>query len=305
MNYAGMSDSNAKVDGYSQITICIDSSQSELFTDFLTTELPAGFQEIDSKDASLAKLRFYLDESLVDSFRARAEEFVQERFSESCPEFEVEFVANIDWQEKFRRETKAVIVADTVLVRPTWVERESVDAPDVKIDIVIDPKMAFGVGSHETTQLAMCALKDAVKPGQRVADIGCGSLILSILAAKLGASYVKAVDNDPVAIVNGKENQRLNNVSDTVEISCGSTDSYSSEHGTYNIVVANIISKILLELLDDLLKIVKSDGMLILSGIMQFDAQEIESALRARGVMSWSQSQQGAWVCYCCSPSRK
>ncbi len=289
--------------GQAQITVSIDVSHSELVTDFITEAIPAGFQEIDTTDSQTRVLRFYLSESSVDSFRIAWRRFYQSAFSLPAPALEIDFVSDIDWQERFRRETKAVIVADSILVRPTWVERESVNVTGVTIDIVIDPKMAFGVGSHETTQLAMCALKNNVREGQRVADIGCGSSILSILAVKLGAAYVKAIDNDPVAIENSNENLRLNQVGDKVEIALGSMDVISEENGSYDVVVANIIIHKLLNLLADLVKLVKSNGTLILSGVMERDAQIFETAMRELGVTTWQQSRQGEWVCYVCSPT--
>jgi ribosomal protein L11 methyltransferase len=285
--------------GHSQITVTIAKSEYDLVNNFLVEHLSEGFQELDC-DGSQVTLRFYSAESAVDQFREAWNSFYQNTFSAPAPEFAIEFIQEIDWQERFRRETKAVIIADSILVRPTWVERESVQAPSITTDIVIDPKMAFGVGSHETTKLAMCALKDTLKPGMRVADIGCGSLILSILAAKLGASYVKAVDNDPVAIENSRENCRLNGVSESVVIALSSTDVFSSEKGSYDIVVANIISKILLELLGDLVQLVSDSGTLILSGITKPDAPTIESALVGYGVTNWSQASDGEWVSYTC-----
>ncbi len=295
-----MNTSDSAQAGHSQITASIARSEYGLVNDFLQRRLSDGFQELGSSDSQVT-LRFYLSESEVGKFREIWISFYQDTLSTPAPEFAIEFIPEIDWQEKFRRETKAVIIADTILVRPTWVERESIQVPTITTDIVIDPKMAFGVGSHETTKLAMCALKDTLKPGMRVADVGCGSLILSILAVKLGASFVKAVDNDPVAIENSKENCRLNGVSENAEIALGSTDVFSGEAGSYDIVVANMISRILLEILSDLVQLVSQSGTLILSGITKPDTKSIENALRECGVTNWSKASDGEWVSYTCS----
>ncbi len=304
-----MSETHSAPRGDIQVTVTILDTSSELTTDFLAQELPGGFQELGTTDSDRIQLRFFLKESELESFRLKWQRFHQDSFGVAAPAFETAFIAETDWQERFRRETKPVVVADTILVRPTWVERESCITPAIETEIVIDPKMAFGVGSHQTTKLAMCALKETLKPGHRVtenkvADIGCGSLILSILAAKLGAGYVKAVDTDPLAIENSLENRRLNQVEESVEVLHGSTERFTDEHGKYeqyDIVVANIISQILLSLLDDLLQIVKADGVLILSGIQESQSQEMQGALRSAGVKDWKKSTDGEWVAYTCS----
>jgi len=295
-----MSDSHSAPPGDIQVTVTVLGTSSELTTDFLAQELPGGFQELGKTDSGRTQLRFFLKESELESFRLKWERFYQDSFGAAAPAFETTFIAETDWQERFRRETKPVVVADTILVRPTWVERNSCMTPAIKTEIVIDPKMAFGVGSHETTKLAMCALKETIAGGEKVADIGCGSLILSILAAKLGATNVKAVDTDPLAIENSIENRRLNHVEDKVDVAHGSTDRFSGEDKRYGIVVANIISQILLRLLDDMLALVKDNGQLILSGIQTTQTQDIESALRHRGVTDWRMASDGEWVAYTC-----
>jgi len=287
-----------------QLTVSVSFSQIDPVIEFLAQELPAGFQELESTDSRSLQLRFFLKEPATRRFRLKWEGFYHATFGIDAPVFDTAFIAETDWQARFRQETKAVIVAGSILVRPTWVERDTVITPAITTEIVIDPKMAFGVGSHATTTLAMCALKEKVKSGQRVADIGCGSLILSILAAKLGAGFVKAVDNDPLAFENSLENRRLNQVEDKVEVLFGSPELLAGENGSYDIVVANIISQILISLLDDMLLLLRHNGALILSGILESQAPEIESALQERGVTAWRKTQDGEWIGYTCLVKR-
>jgi len=255
-----------------QVTVTIPPTAVELTTDFLAQELANGFQELTDTDSAEKRLRFFLKESALESFRLKWERFFHGAFESVAPTFETEFIAEVDWQERFRRETKPVVIAGSILVHPTWTD--PFITQEISTVIAIDPKMAFGVGSHETTKLAMCALKESICGGEEVADIGCGSLILSILAAKLGAGHVKAVDTDPLAIENSRENCQLNHVEDKIDIAHGSTERFAGEDGSYDIVVANIISQILLRLLDDMLALVKDNGKLILSGIQTIQRQE-------------------------------
>lgn len=137
---------------------------------------------------------------------------------------------------------------------------------NVKADVVIKitPGLAFGTGLHDTTKLAARFLKQYLKPGMDVLDLGCGSGILSILAKKLGAAKVLGVDNDPLAVEAARENVERNNVK--VEIK--QSDLFSNVDGKYDLIVSNIIAEVLVEALKDLPKYLKENGVVILSGII-------------------------------------
>lgn len=133
-----------------------------------------------------------------------------------------------------------------------------------KIILKIPQGLAFGTGLHQTTKMSAAYLKKYIKPGMDVLDLGCGSGILGIIAKKLGANKVLAVDNDPLAVDVACENAKINGVEIEVRLS----DLFSNVDGKYDIIVSNIIAEILVEMLKDAKKFLKEDGILILSGII-------------------------------------
>ncbi|MBO8139212.1 MAG: 50S ribosomal protein L11 methyltransferase [Thermosipho sp. (in: Bacteria)] len=155
--------------------------------------------------------------------------------------------------------TKPFEFIDGVYVDP---DHHNIDAEYV---IRIIPGLAFGTGLHATTKLAAEFLKNYLKPGMSVLDLGCGSGILSILSRKLGASYVLGVDNDKIAVEVAQENLELNEV-DNVEIR--ESNLLEKVEGKFDIIVSNIIAEVLIEALNDIEKFLKKDGLVILSGII-------------------------------------
>ncbi len=172
---------------------------------------------------------------------------------------------NVDWIERYKHSIRPIEVG-TFYVRPEWEKPKS-----GKTDIIINPALAFGSGHHETTYSCLRAIAKFVKKGDRVLDVGCGSGILSIAAAKLGA-IVDLCDTDEIAIESAKENFKLNKTSFR-ESWIGSA---ADAKRTYDIVIANIIADVILMIRRDLQKAVKPGGLLILSGIIDKYFTKIE-----------------------------
>lgn len=194
------------------------------------------------------------------------------------------------WGEQWRAFFQPVRVTDRIVVGPPWAEMDA--GPDGFV-IAIEPKMAFGTGRHESTRLALRAVEQAVRPGHRVLDLGTGSGVLSIAAAKLGARCV-AVDVDPVALDNARENAAANGVTDRVEIVCGSLDAV--REAGFDGIVANIQSNVLIPLLGDLRERLRGGGWLILSGILDREEAQIGEALRRT---AWGEPEvlrEGEWI---------
>ena len=194
------------------------------------------------------------------------------------------------WGERWREFFQPLRVTDRIVVRPPWAEMDPGPGGFV---IIIEPKMAFGTGRHESTRLALRALERVVRPDDRLLDLGAGSAILSIAAAKLGAT-VLAVDIDPVALENAHENLTANGVADRVEIRCGSLDAV---HETdFDAIVANIQSNVLIPLLGDLRGRLRPGGHLILSGILDREETQLRAALRRT---AWGEPEvigEGEWI---------
>lgn len=165
---------------------------------------------------------------------------------------------NIDWIKKYQQSVQAIEVGK-FYIHPSWSEAE-----DDKINIIIDPTLAFGSGHHETTNRCLKAIEKYTKKDDLICDIGTGSGILGIAAAKLGA-IVDICDTDIVALEDAKKNFLQNDV----EIDNYWEGSASAAPKEYHLVIANIVADVLTMLAKDLVKITKTDGILILSGIME------------------------------------
>src|SRR5262249_24696377 len=153
-----------------------------------------------------------------------------------------------DWANAWKEHYRPVRVGRRVVVRPPW---QSYVPDKDDIVVVLDPGMAFGTGTHPTTRLCLTALEDALGLGDKVFDVGTGSGIVAIAAALLGASQVDGVDVEAVSIRQAVENVDLNDVSDRIRIAAGSADAAGSLGGAYDLVLANIIARILIEIASD------------------------------------------------------
>jgi ribosomal protein L11 methyltransferase len=158
--------------------------------------------------------------------------------------------------------------------------------------IIIDPGMAFGTGSHPTTRLCLAAIEEFLIPGTRVADIGTGSGILAIAAAKLGAAYVRACDIDPLAVRIARENTRANGV--TVDVS------EALPSGAFDLIVANILADVIIGMANDLASRLAPKGVLIASGIIDTRAADVVEALDEIGLTCVELRYEGEWIALVC-----
>jgi ribosomal protein L11 methyltransferase len=184
-----------------------------------------------------------------------------------------------NWMEAWKQHYKPLPVGDRLLILPAWLEMET----GGRIPIRIEPGMAFGTGVHPTTQLSLQLIERYVQPGNSVIDVGCGSAILAIAAAKLGAAPVVAVDIDAQTMDNARHNAQINKVD--IQIGQGSVkELLSGDFGLKlaDIVVANILAPVLIRLLDDgLANLMRRGGVLILSGILDQQEGEMKQKLKS------------------------
>jgi ribosomal protein L11 methyltransferase len=174
---------------------------------------------------------------------------------------------------------------------------ESVDSSPASepIELRLEPGMAFGTGTHETTQLCLEAIEDLVHPGQRVLDIGCGTAILAIAAAKLGAAQVTAIDIDPVAVDVASDNVHDNGVEQVVEVRQGDLLTAVDGDG-YDLAVANILRNIIISLVPQAAVKLRRGGLLVTAGYVQSQAASVEEALIQNGLRVVDRRQRGDWV---------
>lgn len=196
---------------------------------------------------------------------------------------------NAVWESNF----EPVIVADQCYVRATF----HPSIPTYPYEIVIDPKMAFGTGHHQTTSLVMCYMLEESFDGKDVLDMGCGTGILAILAAKMGASRVWAIDNDPVCIDSVVENKTLNHTPHIVA-KCGTADLLPSDR--FDVILANINRNVLLDQLNRYAQSLREGGKLYISGF--YDGGDLET-LKAAGadyaLKYVSHRTLGGWAAAC------
>lgn len=197
---------------------------------------------------------------------------------------------NIDWSEEWKRSIHAQTLG-TLTVAPPWLAA----GLDPARTIVIEPGMAFGTGEHATTRGVVRLLHGVIRPGDRVADLGAGSAVLAIAAAKLGASHVAAIELDPDAIGNAEENVERNGVGDRVVVIEGDAKMLLPLVAPVRVITANIISSVLIELLPVMALSLAADGRAILSGILMSEREEMARALDDTGWRIEAEDHEDAW----------
>jgi ribosomal protein L11 methyltransferase len=207
-------------------------------------------------------------------------------------------VAEEDWAESWKEHFHVEHFGRTIVVVPSW--REYTPQP-ADVVLTLDPGMAFGTGQHETTRMCLEAIENAVRPGARVLDVGCGSGILSLAAAKLGAREVRAVDVDANCVRVTSDNAALNDVSSIVRAAAGSAgDAWPFDDdppAAFDVVVANIIARVIIDLAAPLVDALAPGGRLIVSGIIAAREREVTDALAATDARIDSVRTMGEWRC--------
>lgn len=309
-----------------EVSLVVDGELAEAVAEVLSRFAPGGVviestavtaEADDSGGRPVGPLRVaaYLpvDASLDDTRRKLEESLWYLGRIQPLPAPQFRTVQEADWAEAWKEHYHPITIGRRLIIVPAWLEN-----PDVaRIPIRMDPGMAFGTGTHPTTQLCLelvdelyddrrratddCILPSSVahRPSS-VIDIGCGSGILSVAALLLGAEKAFGVDIDPLAVEVARENAVLNKVSDRFETSLGSVSEVLA--GRFSqvqapLVVANILAPVIVCLLDDGLgKLLSPGGSLVLSGIIQEQAGDVEAALQRHGLHLADRRQNGDWV---------
>ena len=205
---------------------------------------------------------------------------------------EAERVEDQDWNAQWQRFFKPVWISANLVVRPSWIP---LDLGPGQIAIVIDPKRAFGTGGHESTQLALRALTQIIRPEEHCLDLGTGSGILSIAALKLGAASVDAVDIDGDAVENAQENLATNGVAQKAQVRQGSLAQVQTEN--YGLVLANILYTVLVPMLKGIHAVLKQGGHVVFSGLLVKDRESFCLAVEDAGLSTVRTLEQNEWLC--------
>ncbi|MBN1364481.1 MAG: 50S ribosomal protein L11 methyltransferase [Syntrophaceae bacterium] len=213
------------------------------------------------------------------------------------PSFKTEIICDPNWGEQWKKYFMPIRVSKNIIVKPTW-ERYTPDSRDIVIEI--DPGMAFGTGQHDSTRMCIEAIEDIIMNDRsikewKVLDVGCGTGILGITAAKMGAQDVICIDTDRKAVEIAGENAVINNVQAflrTLNKNAAAIDK------PRNLIIANLTSKILLTLRPHLTQLLLPDGYMIISGIIEQDAMSIEKEYCADPLTLHRMIMEKEWICY-------
>ena len=286
------------VDG--ELAEAVAELMSRYVTDGVVCEQAVEYDKAGEKPVPVGSVRVYgyiavHDE--LDILRQKLEEgFWHMNQIVELPQPNYRWVEDKDWMEVFKDHYHPILVGERLIILPAWARLETKD----RIPIRIDPSMAFGTGTHPTTQLSMRLLEKYVKPGQPLMDIGCGSGILSITAIKLGAIHSLAVDVSPASVTGTVENAERNQVLDAIEVGRGSVKEIVA--GEYSMkqspsLVANILTPVLIRLFDaGMADLVTPGGMVLLSGILESRLDEILTKTTEVGLELVEQIAMKDWV---------
>jgi len=262
-------------DAYLEVRVELPNELVDAACDFIIENLAGGVVLENEEGTGETAVIFYVPQE-QPGYRARLMQFLERQVSDRpsrVPDIRERPVAGAEWLEQYRATVKLMRITDDVIVRPAWI------APTAdKYQLVLEPKMAFGTGSHATTRSCLRVIRERFQAGRRFLDMGCGSGILSILADQMGAAYIKAIDYDLAAVANCRENFAINRVQAPHEVLVGSIEKCSGD-APYEFVCANIIRSTILSMLDRLLRLTTPGGVLVLSGLLEQDEGAISSAL--------------------------
>lgn len=208
-------------------------------------------------------------------------------------EMQVQGFENEDWSESWKKSFKPIRLGDHIVICPGWLEYEK--QPDDKV-IEIDPGMAFGTGTHETTGMCAALIEKYVQPGQRVIDIGTGSGILAIVAAHMGAKEVLATDLDAVAVRVAAENAALNGFGGKIDCRCGDLLDVVDVSG--DVVIANIIADVILMLAKPVRERIVPNGVFICSGVAIDRREDVRRALLENDYEILDEPVKGEWAAF-------
>ncbi|OXM86124.1 50S ribosomal protein L11 methyltransferase [Paenibacillus rigui] len=248
-------------------------------------------------------------ESVMEQLQASVAQLTEFDIDTGNPTFELKEVDDEDWANNWKQYFKPLRITDRMTIKPTW--EEYTPEPDELI-IELDPGMAFGTGTHATTSLCLKTLEKVIRQGDDVIDVGTGSGVLAIAAAKLGAKHVLALDLDPVAVSSATENTRLNGLDNDITIklsdllgvlregaSAESNPSAAAALGVklpVQVVVANILAEIILLFVKDVYDVLASGGTYVVSGVIKSKQDDVEKGLTEVGFTVTDRHEDQDWV---------
>lgn len=252
-------------------------------------------EDLLQKDRTKAIIHIYIS---PEESPAEATAFLEERFKTENIEYTIgtSLCKNEDWENNWKAYFKPMNIGKKLLIRPVW--RDDIDAGD-RVILNIEPGLAFGSGTHQTTRLCLETLENYITDGCEVLDVGCGSGILSVASLLLGAKSAIGVDIDKLAVKTAKDNGALNNFSEP-ELTFKEGNLIDKIDGKFDVVVANIVADIIIKLSADIQRYMKPDGYFITSGIIDMREDEILNAFEQNNFEVIDRHEDGGWLCFVC-----
>jgi ribosomal protein L11 methyltransferase len=285
-----------------EIGLTVEEELVEPVADVLSRHIPGGvaISPLNLKQDDTPRLvavRAYLERSPgLEELRQAIERdlwYLSRIRPFSPPKFR--WIEGKNWEEAWKEHFRPMLIGRSLRLQPAWLDFQE----DDRRTVLVDPGMAFGTGAHPTTQLCLELLEDHIRPEDLVADLGCGSGILSIAAIRLGADRCLAYDIDPQSVTATRNNAELNRVGQRIQVRLGSIDELKTdalEHGPLRLVVANIVLKVLCDMLDSGLgEVIMPEGRLILSGVLAEQVDELIEKGRSHGIELLDLREQEDW----------
>ncbi len=265
----------------------------------LAVELAGGYNPDEGEsepDTELATVRTYLKVDQTTTFRKKQIQVAIELIRKLCQlsDLQERYMSGDEWLESWKSHFSVLRIGNIVIC-PTW---ESYLARPSDLLIKLDPGMAFGTGHHPTTQMCLEQLGRLVSPGMKVLDVGTGSGILAMAAAKLGAAAVLGLDIDPAAVKIAKSNIRYNGLQHLVKVRGSHGTDFDISGNCYDLVVANLYSNVILDIGNNLMTQVASGGHLIISGILSKRSLEIQQYFENLGCIMEAVHGDGDWAAF-------
>lgn len=252
-------------------------------------------EDLLAKDRSIGIVHIYIS---PEENPQEAVSFIKERLEAETIEYKIELAncAREDWENNWKQYFKPINVGNKLVIRPIWVDEY--DAGDRKV-LNLEPGIAFGTGTHETTRLCLEALENYITPDTHMLDVGCGSGILSVAGMLLGAQDVIGVDIDKLAVKVAVENGKLNGFEyPAYNMIVGNLIDRVS--GKFSVVTANIVADAIIMLTPDVKKFLADDAVYIVSGIIDIREDEVLACLAENGFTIVNRRSENGWVCLEC-----
>jgi ribosomal protein L11 methyltransferase len=230
----------------------------------------------------------------------RVANMIQRSSSSVMPKISVTNVDDRNWNEEWEKTIQPIHVTDRIVITPTW---HVYVAQPGELVLIIDPKMSFGTGYHETTRLVLRLMEKNVKGDMTLLDVGTGTGVLAIAGIKLGATSAIGVDNDEWSYDNAIENIRLNHVEDRVKIILGELASVMTQK--FDIIVANIQRNVIEPLLSQMKNMLNESGIVVLSGLLDVDEEPMRKAIQSSGFEIRELLRENEWIAFAINAPHK